>query len=226
MAKIVLKLHQSWKTVLKSELKKNYFAELLSFLEKEYDAATVYPPRNLIFNAFSYPFSDVKVVILGQDPYHGAGQAHGLCFSVPKDVPVPRSLMNIYKELREDISEFSIPSHGNLEKWAEQGVFLLNTTLTVRDGQPLSHHNKGWEIFTDCVIKTLSKKRDGLVFLLWGNNARAKESLIDSSKHLILKAAHPSPLSASRGFFGCRHFSQANEFLKGHAQTPINWYLE
>ncbi|MDP4207192.1 MAG: uracil-DNA glycosylase [Bacteroidota bacterium] len=226
MAKIALKLHQSWKTVLKSEFKKNYFAELRSFLEKEYDAAPVYPPRNLIFNAFSYPFSDVKVVILGQDPYHGAGQAHGLCFSVPKDVPVPRSLINIFKELREDVSGFSIPSHGNLEKWAEQGVFLLNTTLTVREGQPLSHHNKGWEIFTDCVIETLSKKRDGLVFLLWGNNARTKESLIDSSKHLILKAAHPSPLSASRGFFGCHHFSQTNEFLKVHIQTPIDWCLE
>ena len=187
---------------------------------------TVYPPGKFIFNAYdSTPVEKVKVVLLGQDPYHGEGQAHGLCFSVQNGVKPPPSLINIFKELNSDLG-LRIPSHGNLQKWAMQGVLLLNATLTVRANQPRSHFNKGWEKFNDATIKKISESRNNLVFLLWGNDAKLKEPLIDSSKHLILKAAHPSPFSANNGFLGCRHFSKANEYLVNQGIEPIDWNLE
>jgi uracil-DNA glycosylase len=223
MEKIVPVIEDSWKEELIDEFQKPYFLTLKDFLKDEKAHHTVYPPGNLIFNAFNKtPFNKVKVVLLGQDPYHGPGQAHGLCFSVPVGIPVPPSLINIFKEIQDDLG-LPVPSHGNLQSWAKQGVLLLNATLTVRANKPLSHHNKGWETFTDSVISTISEKKQGIVFLLWGNNAKLKEQLIDTAKHYILKAAHPSPYSAANGFFGCRHFSKTNEILKKQSLETVDW---
>jgi len=219
------KIEESWLKVLASEFEQPYFAELKAFLLEEKRHYVVYPRGSLIFNAFAHtPFYSVKVVILGQDPYHGEGQAHGLCFSVPDGVKPPPSLVNMYKEIQNDL-EISPSSSGNLEYWADQGVFLLNATLTVRAATAGSHQNKGWEQFTDKVIKNLSAGRENLVFMLWGNYARAKKTLIDKNKHLILEAAHPSPLSAYNGFFGCKHFSKANDYLRQHGIEPIDWKI-
>lgn len=218
-------IHESWKELLIEEFNSEYFFELKNFLVEEKNKHTVYPPGKYIFNAFnSTPFNEVKVVIIGQDPYHGRGQAHGLCFSVPQGIKPPPSLVNIFKEINEDLN-IAIPSHGNLESWARQGVLLLNATLTVRANQAGSHQNKGWEQFTDEVIRKLSSGREGLVFLLWGNYARAKEDIIDTQKHHVLQAAHPSPFSAHSGFFGCKHFSKANEILKNQGKQEISWGL-
>ena len=215
----------SWDELLKNEWSEPYYLDLRAFLASEYRSRTIYPPMNDIFNAFKYcAYEDVKVVILGQDPYYGEGQAHGLAFSVKKGVDVPPSLKNIYKELESDIG-FKIPSHGCLEGWAKQGVFLLNTSLTVRKGQPLSHRGKGWETFTDHVISLLSAREKPMVFLLWGSNARSKKPLIDRTRHLVLEAPHPSPLSAFAGFFGCRHFSRANAFLAEHGEK-VDWSID
>jgi uracil-DNA glycosylase len=223
MQQVNPQIEDSWKEVLIHEFSKPYFAELKSFLMLEKGRHKVYPPGHLIFNAFNTtPFHAVKVVILGQDPYHGPGQAHGLCFSVPEGVEKPPSLVNIFKELNSDLG-IKVPDHGNLSKWAEQGVLLLNATLTVRANQAGSHQKKGWEVFTDKVIELLAKELDSLVFILWGNYAQAKAIMIDSGKHLVLKAVHPSPLSASRGFFGSRPFSQTNSFLISKGKTPIDW---
>jgi len=225
MQKIDPQIDDSWKEVLSDEFQKPYFLKLKEFLMEEKTHYSVYPPGNLIFNAFNQtPFNRVKVVLLGQDPYHGLGQAHGLCFSVPAGISVPPSLVNIYKEIRDDLG-LPIPTHGNLESWARQGVLLLNATLTVRANKPLSHHNQGWETFTDSIISTLSEKREGLIFLLWGNNAKLKEQLIDTSRHYVLKAAHPSPYSASSGFLGCKHFSKTNEILRKQSLEPIDWRI-
>jgi uracil-DNA glycosylase len=201
---------------------------LNQFLAQEKEQETiVYPTPSDVFNAFNLtPFNEVKVVILGQDPYHGANQAHGLSFSVQQGVAVPPSLKNIYKELQTDIPGFNIPSHGDLSSWAKQGVLLLNATLTVRANEPGSHQKMGWEQFTDKAIKALSAEKSGLVFILWGKYAQAKASLIDSSKHLILTAAHPSPFSAYNGFFGCKHFSKANAYLLSKGEKPINWQID
>lgn len=218
-------IEQSWLQLLKSEFEAPYFADLKQFLIAEKAQYSVYPPGPLIFNAFDRtPVDRVRVVIIGQDPYHGAGQAHGLCFSVQDGIKMPPSLVNIFKEIHDDIG-CPMPSHGNLESWANQGVLLLNATLTVRANQAGSHQHKGWETFTDCAIKRLSESRKNLVFLLWGNYARAKKSLIDSSSHYILEAAHPSPLSAYQGFFGCKHFSKTNQWLKDHQEQEINWAI-
>jgi uracil-DNA glycosylase len=222
-----IKIEASWKEALRDEFEKPYFTELTKFVRDEYKSATVYPPPKFIFNAFELcPFDKVRVVILGQDPYHGAGQAHGLCFSVPEDVAVPPSLQNIYKEIQSDLGvspPSKIPSTGNLERWAEQGVLLLNATLTVRASSPGSHQHKGWEEFTDAVIRALSEQKEHLVFILWGRYAQDKGAHIDTTKHLVLKAAHPSPFSAYNGFFGCKHFSKTNEYLKIHGEKPIEW---
>lgn len=218
-------IEESWKKVLWDEFQQPYFAELKQFLIEEKQKYTVYPPGPLIFNAFNKtPFDKVKVVIIGQDPYHEPGQAHGLCFSVQDGVPHPKSLINIFKELHDDVG-FVVPKNGNLEKWTEQGVFLLNATLTVRAHLAGSHQNHGWERFTDAAISKLSEQREGLVFLLWGNYAKQKEAIIDTSKHHILSTVHPSPLSASRGFFGCKHFSQTNAILRAEGKTEIDWQL-
>lgn len=223
MHKVNPSIEQSWKESLAEEFSRPYFPELKAFLVKEKQQHTIYPPGQLIFEAFNRtPFHKVKVVILGQDPYHGPGQAHGLCFSVPQGIAPPPSLVNIFKELKNDLN-IPIPSHGNLQKWADQGVLLLNATLTVRSSQAGSHQKKGWETFTDRVIEKLSEKRSNLVFLLWGNYAQQKEALIDTSKHHVLKSVHPSPLSASRGFMGCKHFSRTNEYLQQNNITPIDW---
>ncbi|MDP3462939.1 MAG: uracil-DNA glycosylase, partial [Bacteroidales bacterium] len=206
-------IEESWKLALQDEFQAPYFKALKEFLVDERKKYVIFPSGKNIFNAFNLtPLPAVKVVILGQDPYHGQGQAHGLCFSVPDGIALPPSLLNIFKELRSDLG-IPISTSGNLEKWARSGVLLINATLTVRAGIAGSHQGKGWERFTDSVIKTISDQRAGVVFLLWGNYAGAKESLIDTSKHCVLKAPHPSPLSASRGFFGCKHFSLANEYL-------------
>lgn len=222
-----LQLEESWKGVLNDEFDKGYMLQLRQFLKQEQaEGRLIYPPNKLIFNAFNHtPLSAVKVVILGQDPYHGAGQAHGLSFSVQKGVALPPSLKNIFKELQTDIPGFKFPVHGDLTYWADQGVLLLNATLTVEAQQPGSHQKKGWEKFTDRVISELSSRRSGLVFLLWGRYAQTKEELIASNKHYILKAAHPSPFSAHTGFFGCRHFSKANEYLKRNGQEEIDWQV-
>ncbi len=218
-------IEESWKKVLWDEFQQPYFAELKQFLLEEKRKYTVYPPGPMIFNAFNKtPFDKVKVVLIGQDPYHEPGQAHGLCFSVQDGVPHPKSLINIFKELHDDVG-FVIPQSGNLEKWTEQGVFLLNATLTVRAHEAGSHQNHGWERFTDAAISKLSMQREGLVFLLWGSYAKQKEALIDTSKHYILSTVHPSPLSAHRGFFGCKHFSKTNEILRKLGKTEINWQL-
>lgn len=219
-------LNEKWKEVLKDELKQPYIKELKKFLEKEYNEYTIFPPADLIFDAFRRtPFNNVKAVILGQDPYHKIGQAKGLAFSVPRGITIPPSLRNIYKALKNDIEDFQIPSHGNLSSWADQGVLLLNTTLTVRENQAGSHQKQGWERFTDKVIQLLSDKQEGIVFLLWGNPAQEKAKLIDTSKHCILKAVHPSPLSAHRGFLTCKHFSKTNEFLMKQGKDPIDWQI-
>ncbi|MBR4536349.1 MAG: uracil-DNA glycosylase [Bacteroidales bacterium] len=218
-------IEESWKKVLWDEFQQPYFAELKQFLVEEKQKYTVYPPGPLIFNAFNKtPFDKVKVVIIGQDPYHEPGQAHGLCFSVQDGVPHPKSLINIFKELHDDVG-FVVPRSGNLEKWTEQGVFLLNATLTVRAHEAGSHQNHGWERFTDAAISKLSELREGLVFLLWGNYAKQKEAIIDTSKHHILSTVHPSPLSAHRGFLGCKHFSKANAILRSEGKTEIDWQL-
>lgn len=223
MAIINPKIEDSWNKILKDEFNSQYFIELKEFLVEEKKKYNIYPQGRLIFNAFNRtPFEKVKVVLLGQDPYHGKGQAHGLCFSVPSGMSQPPSLVNIFKELKNDLN-VSFPTQGNLEKWAGQGVFLLNATLTVRASQPGSHQNKGWETFTDSVIKKISEKRAGIIFLLWGKYAQAKESLIDTNKHYILKAAHPSPYSADYGFFGCKHFSKTNNILSRHGLSIIDW---
>jgi len=221
-----IQIEDSWKAALTEEFEKPYFAEIRRFLQEEKAAGKIiYPPGSLIFNAFnSTPFEKVRVVILGQDPYHGAGQAHGLCFSVQHGVKPPPSLVNIYKELKDDVG-FEIPKHGNLQKWTEQGVFLLNAMLTVEANQPASHQKKGWEEFTNAVIQKLSKERNGLIFILWGNFAQQKAVLIDETKHTILKAAHPSPFSAYNGFFGCKHFSKTNEILKAIGEMEIDWQV-
>jgi uracil-DNA glycosylase len=217
-------LEDSWKKVLAEEFVQPYFSDLKFFLQAEKQAGkTIYPPGPQIFNAFnSTPFDKVKVVILGQDPYHGKGQAHGLCFSVPKGIKPPPSLVNIFKEIRNDLN-LPIPLEGDLSYWAKQGVFLLNTILTVEAKMPASHQGKGWETFTDRVIQVISEQRTGVVFLLWGRFAQNKAALIDGTKHHILKAPHPSPFSAHSGFLGCKHFSQANALLKQQGLTPIDW---
>jgi uracil-DNA glycosylase len=221
-----IQMEESWKAALSGEFDKAYFQQIRYFLQAEKRAGkTIYPPGNRIFHAYNTtPFNAVKVVILGQDPYHGPGQAHGLSFSVPDGIMPPPSLVNIFKELEQDIGMVK-PLHGNLESWAQQGVLLLNAMLTVEARQPGSHKAIGWQYFTDATIRVLSEHRSHLVFLLWGAFAQAKEVLIDSSKHLILKAAHPSPFSAHKGFFGCRHFSIANEWLVRHEMSPIDWTL-
>ncbi len=226
-----VRIEESWKRVLEDEFNEDYFSRLVEFVKKEYQESTVYPPARFIFRAFDLtPFDKVKVVILGQDPYHGPGQANGLCFAVDKGISLPPSLQNIYKEMENDLGQKSQNLEGNLENWAKQGVLLLNATLTVRAHQAGSHQKKGWENFTDRVIKVLSDKKEGLVFILWGNYAQKKalrqnqnESLIDESKHLVIKSAHPSPLSAHNGFFGSKPFSQTNAYLIFSGKEPINW---
>lgn len=217
-----------WQEILNDELSKPYIKELKSFLlDEKQKGFTFYPQNKDIFNAFNYtPFDKVKVVILGQDPYHWQGQAHGLSFSVQKGITVPPSLKNIYKELATEFIDYKIPHHGDLSAWAEQGVLLLNATLTVRAQEPGSHQKRGWETFTDFVITELSRQSEGLVFILWGKFAQQKESLIDTSKHHVLKSAHPSPFSAHSGFFGSKPFSKTNEILKKQGLTPINWQIE
>ncbi|MFN2458542.1 MAG: uracil-DNA glycosylase [Chitinophagaceae bacterium] len=219
-------MEQSWKEVLKQEFSKPYFTLIVHHLRTEkQQGKTIYPPGSLIFNALDKtPVSSVKVVILGQDPYHGPRQAHGLSFSVQQGIQPPPSLINIFKELKNDVG-MPIPKHGNLEKWAEQGVLLLNASLTVRAQEPMSHSKLGWHFLTDTIIAKISEVREHVVFMLWGKFAQEKKALINEKKHLILKAAHPSPLSANNGFFGCRHFSKANEYLVKHGIHPINWAL-
>ncbi len=218
-----VRLEESWKNLLHDEFDKPYFQKLVRFVKAEYQNGSVYPPGRFIFNALdSLPVDQVKVVILGQDPYHGPGQAHGLSFSVPDGIPLPPSLQNIYKEIETDLGHKKHAS-GNLQRWAKQGVLLLNATLTVRSHQAGSHQNQGWELFTDAVIHRLAEKKNNLVFILWGNYAQRKGAFIDLAKHLVLKSAHPSPLSAYNGFFGSRPFSQANTYLAAHGQTPIDW---
>ena len=221
-----VKIHESWKNVLKSEFNKPYFLEIVTFLKMEKATGkTVYPPGSLIFNAFnSTPFDKVKVVLLGQDPYHGPGQAHGLSFSVPDGIPPPPSLMNIFKEMHADLG-IPYPRSGNLQHWAHRGVLLLNASLTVRAHEPMSHSRMGWSEFTNAAITKLSQLRKNLVFLLWGKFAQEKQALIDETKHLVLKAAHPSPLSAHNGFLGCRHFSKTNEYLVSNKTDPVDWTL-
>jgi uracil-DNA glycosylase len=218
-----IKIESSWKEYLKDEFEKPYFADLTNFVKAEYTTQTIYPPGKLIFNAFEKcPFNKVKVVILGQDPYHEPGQAQGLCFSVPDGIILPPSLQNIFKEIKNDL-DIPISKSGNLERWAEQGVFLINATLTVRAHQAGSHQAKGWETFTDNVIKLLSNSGDHLVFLLWGAYAQRKGELINTRKHLVLSSVHPSPLSAYRGFFGNHQFSKTNEYLVACGKKSINW---
>lgn len=225
-AGVNVKIEDSWKKVLQGEFSKPYFEQIVSHIRTEKaQGKIIYPPGPAIFNAFdTTPFDNVKAVILGQDPYHGPGQAHGLCFSVQNGVPPPPSLQNMFKELHEDIG-FHIPAHGNLTNWARQGVFLLNASLTVRAGEPMSHSKIGWAQFTDTVIKKISEGKEHVVFMLWGKFAQEKRALIDESKHLVLRAAHPSPLSAHAGFFGCRHFSKANEYLVSKGIQPVDWSL-
>ncbi|MBP0984227.1 MAG: uracil-DNA glycosylase [Oscillospiraceae bacterium] len=222
----MMRIGNEWDALLADEIKKDYYLRLREFLKKEYSTRTIYPPMNDIFNALRRTsYSDVKAVILGQDPYHGAGQAHGMCFSVKKGTPPPPSLQNIFKELKSDLG-IDPPNHGELTAWADSGVLLLNTVLTVREGAANSHKGMGWEQFTDRIIQLLNQREQPMVFLLWGGNARAKAGLITNPNHLVLQCAHPSPLSAYNGFFGCRHFSKTNEFLKQHGIEPINWKLD
>ena len=218
-----IKIEESWKVRLQEEFNKEYFLELVNFVKKEYRSNTIYPSGNLIFNAFNRcPLENLKVVILGQDPYHGPGQAHGLCFSVKEGVSLPPSLINIFKEIEQDIG-IPVPENGNLERWADQGVLLLNATLTVRAHQAGSHQNKGWEEFTDSVINLLANDKDNMVFLLWGSYAQRKAAFVDRKKHLVLESVHPSPLSANNGCFGNHHFSKTNQYLEQHNLKPITW---
>ena len=218
-----VRIEESWKQKLTPEFEKEYFIKLTEFVRAEYASKTIYPPAKLIFNAFDHcPFDDVKVVIIGQDPYHGPGQAHGLCFSVAEGVPNPPSLQNIFKEIMSDLGK-PMPANGDLTRWAHQGVLLLNATLTVQAHQAGSHQRKGWEEFTDAAIRLLAEEREHLVFILWGAYAQKKGAFIDRSKHLVLASAHPSPLSAYNGFFGNKHFSRTNEYLKAHGITEIEW---
>ncbi|MGN0674675.1 MAG: uracil-DNA glycosylase [Oscillospiraceae bacterium] len=222
----MVNIGNEWDELLKDEFQKEYYLKLREFLKKEYFTYHIYPNMYDIFNSLKYTsYSDVKAVIIGQDPYHGAGQAHGLCFSVQKGTAIPPSLQNIYKEIYSDLG---IPpaNHGYLKKWADNGVLLMNAVLTVREGQANSHRGMGWEIFTDRVIELLNQREKPIVFLLWGNNAKQKMRLITNPNHLILQAAHPSPLSAFSGFFGCRHFSKANQFLSEHGMEPIDWRVD
>ena len=227
MSETNVQIEESWKRVLSDEFEKPYFRELRHFLKQEKASGKIiFPPGSLIFNAFnSTPFDKVKVVIIGQDPYHGAGQAHGLCFSVQRGIKPPPSLVNIFKELKDDVPGFQIPDHGCLQKWTEQGIFLLNAILTVEANQPASHQKRGWEEFTNAVIQKLSKERSGLIFILWGAFAQQKTALIDETRHTILKAAHPSPFSAYNGFFGCKHFSKTNEILTQKGEVTIDWQI-
>jgi len=218
-----VQIEESWKTHLQPEFDKDYFRTLTEFVRSEYSQYQIFPPGRLIFNAFNLcPFDKVKVVIIGQDPYHGPGQAHGLCFSVNDGVQFPPSLVNIFKEIKADIGT-DAPTTGNLTRWAEQGVLLLNATLTVRAHQAGSHQNRGWETFTDAAIRALAESKEHLVFILWGSYAQKKGAFIDRNKHLVLTSAHPSPLSAYNGFFGNKHFSRTNDYLKTHGETEINW---
>ena len=218
-----VKIDSSWKSRLANEFNAPYFEQLTNFVRDAYTHHQIFPPAKLIFNAFDLcPFDKVKVVIIGQDPYHGLGQAHGLSFSVNENIPLPPSLKNIYQEIRSDLGIQPL-SHGNLERWAKQGVLLLNATLTVQADLAGSHQKKGWETFTDSAIKAVAEEKEHVVFLLWGNYAQQKAQYIDRTKHLVLKAVHPSPLSAHRGFFGCKHFSQTNQYLTEHGLEPINW---
>lgn len=218
-----VKIEESWKNLISPEFEKSYFLKLTEFVKEEYRTKTIYPPGNLIFNAFNLcPFDNVKAVIIGQDPYHGPDQAHGLCFSVREGVGFPPSLINIFKEIKSDLGT-EVPSSGNLERWASQGVLLLNATLTVRAHMAGSHQKKGWEQFTDAAISLLNSEKKNLVFFLWGAYAQKKGEAIDESKHLVLKSVHPSPLSASRGFFGNRHFSRCNDYLTSHGIEPVKW---
>ena len=218
-----VQIEESWKKQLQPEFEKDYFIKLTDFVRNEYASTQIYPPGKLIFNAFNLcPFDKAKVVIIGQDPYHGPGQAHGLCFSVNDGVAFPPSLKNIFKEIQDDLG-IPVPESGNLTRWANQGVLLLNATLTVRAHQAGSHQKKGWEEFTDAAIRALAEQREHLVFILWGAYAQKKGAFIDRNKHLVLASAHPSPLSAYNGFFGNKHFSRANEYLMAHGETPVSW---
>jgi uracil-DNA glycosylase len=218
-----VKIAESWKAQLEDEFEKGYFKELVEFIRSEYSNYKVFPKGRQIFSAFDHcSFDDLKVVIIGQDPYHGDGQANGLCFSVNDGIQMPPSLTNIFKEIKEDLGK-EFPATGNLERWAKQGVLLLNATLTVRAHSPGSHQNKGWEIFTDAVIRTISERKEGIVFLLWGAYAQRKGEIINPKKHKILSSAHPSPFAASRGFFGNRHFSLTNSYLTEKGLQPIEW---
>ena len=222
----MVNLGNTWDTILKDEFNKDYYLKLRSFLKQEYTTKTIYPSMYDIFNALKYTdYNDTKVVILGQDPYHGEGEAHGLAFSVKEDIPIPPSLKNIYKELNTSLGCY-IPNNGYLKKWADQGVLLLNAALTVQKDMANSHRGKGWEIFTTEVIKKLSQREKPVIFMLWGNNAKEKRQYIDTQKHHILMSVHPSPLSASRGFFGCNHFKKANEILESMGEKPIDWQIE
>ncbi|MGF1638414.1 MAG: uracil-DNA glycosylase [Cyclobacteriaceae bacterium] len=218
-----VRIADSWKNALEDEFEKEYFIKLVDFVKEEYTTHTIYPPGKLIFNAFDHCTLDkLKVVIIGQDPYHNPKQANGLCFSVREGIPMPPSLVNIFKEIKTDLGK-DMPPNGNLERWASQGVLLLNATLTVRANSPGSHQNKGWEIFTDAVIKTVSEQKKNVVFLLWGAYAQQKGKIIDASRHLVLKSAHPSPFAANKGFFGNQHFSQTNKYLVEHGKEEIDW---
>lgn len=222
----MISFNNEWDDILKGEFEKEYYINLRKFLKKEYSEYNIFPDMYDIFNSLKYTsYSDIKAVILGQDPYHGIGQAHGLCFSVKEGIPLPPSLQNIFKELYNDMG-ITPPQNGTLTKWAKEGVLLMNTVLTVREGQPNSHKGMGWETFTDTVISKLNEREKPMVFILWGANARSKTKLITNTNHLILESAHPSPLSAYNGFFGCRHFSKANEFLKANGMGEINWDLK
>lgn len=221
----MVQLNNEWDTILQNEFQKEYYQKLRVFLKSEYSTYRIFPSMYDIFNALKYTdYQDVKVVIIGQDPYHEVGQAHGLCFSVQDGTPFPPSLLNIFKELQDDLG-YAIPTSGNLTKWAKQGVLLLNAVLTVREHYANSHKNKGWEEFTSSVIKALNERDDPIIFLLWGNDAKRKRELITNPKHIILTAAHPSPLSAYNGFFGCRHFSKTNDMLIKLGKQPIDWSL-
>ena len=218
-----VKIDASWKKVLQDEFEKPYFAQLTNFVRDEYKTKKIFPPGNMIFSAFDHcPFDKVKVVIIGQDPYHNDGQAHGLCFSVNTGVDFPPSLINIFKEIERDLGK-PMPTSGNLERWADQGVLLLNATLTVQAHSAGSHQGRGWETFTDAVIRKVAQEKEHVVFMLWGNYAQQKGAVVDGQKHLVLKSVHPSPLSAYRGFIGCGHFSTANNYLISNGLNPINW---
>lgn len=222
----MVKLNNDWDNLLKDEFEKDYYINLRKFLINEYNTQTIYPDKNNIFEALKHTsYKDTKIVILGQDPYHGENQAHGLSFSVKKGVKTPPSLLNIYKELKNDLGLF-IPNNGYLMNWSNQGVLLLNAVFTVREGSPNSHKGKGWEIFTDKIINLLNERDEPVIFLLWGNNARSKKELININKHFVLETVHPSPLSASRGFFGCKHFSESNKILEKLKKSQINWQIE